>query len=169
MANNTEKFLRLLTPNQGKIYLYILSHWLNRADADDIMQETIAVLWRKFDEFDPDTNFLTWALTVAKYQVMAFSKKTRSRLHLNQSLHEMLEKKALFYARTMDHHLEALEGCVMKLSAHEKRLLEIRYREDHSVRDIAKQMGKSMRVLYKNLACIHEKLLRCVKRTLASA
>ena len=33
----------------------------NRADADDIIQETLKALWEKFDDYDPERPFLSWA------------------------------------------------------------------------------------------------------------
>jgi DNA-directed RNA polymerase specialized sigma24 family protein len=44
--------------NDKSIYVYILSLVSNTNDADDIMQETAAVLWRKFSEFNPDMAFV---------------------------------------------------------------------------------------------------------------
>src|SRR5262245_63568369 len=72
-----ERFLRLLLAHQRRIFAYVLAlvpHW---SDAEDIVQETCAVLWRKFDEFVPGTDFNAWALSIARYQVMNFRKKQR--------------------------------------------------------------------------------------------
>ncbi len=53
-SNNkkTKIFLSLLMANQRRINSYILSVVPNFSDADDIMQETISVMWRKFDRFE---------------------------------------------------------------------------------------------------------------------
>ncbi|MHC5160788.1 MAG: sigma factor, partial [Planctomycetota bacterium] len=73
--NKTEEFLSLLMSNQRRINSYVLSLVPNMNDADDIMQETITVLWRKFDEFQVGTNFASWGMKVAFYCVLDFRKK----------------------------------------------------------------------------------------------
>lgn len=51
------EFVRLLTGNQRKLYAFILSLLRRPADADDVLQETNMVMWRKCAEFEPGTNF----------------------------------------------------------------------------------------------------------------
>ena len=63
------------------MFAYILSLLGNRTQAEDVMQETNAVLWRKAHEFKLGTNFGAWMLRVAYFQVMAHRRKiTRDRL-----------------------------------------------------------------------------------------
>ena len=52
--------LGIWVQNQRRIYGLILALVPNGPDADDIPQETCAVLWQKFDEFDPGTNWADW-------------------------------------------------------------------------------------------------------------
>jgi len=52
----TEQFASLLTRNQRRIYLFILACCESR-DAEEVLQETSIVLWRKFDQFKGDTDF----------------------------------------------------------------------------------------------------------------
>lgn len=50
-------FIELYSREQKKIFLYVLSmvhHW---SDAEDIMQQTAAEMWRMFDQFEEGTNF----------------------------------------------------------------------------------------------------------------
>src|SRR5215218_100140 len=68
-------FLRLFLQNQRRLYAYILTLLPNRADADDVLQETSLVMWDKFDPADPPTDFLAWARRVAYHKVLDFYKK----------------------------------------------------------------------------------------------
>lgn len=67
---NSPEFLQLLTSHQSRIYAYILSLVFDRTQADDLLQETNAVLWRKAEEFETGTNFVAWAFQIAYYEVM---------------------------------------------------------------------------------------------------
>ena len=51
------QFLRLLMSSREKVYAYILSHVHNSNDAEDIMQDAITVMWRKYDSFEPGYQF----------------------------------------------------------------------------------------------------------------
>jgi DNA-directed RNA polymerase specialized sigma subunit, sigma24 homolog len=53
-----EEFLQLLRENLRQIYSCFFVFVLNKADADDMIQETNLVLWREFMHFKSGTNFL---------------------------------------------------------------------------------------------------------------
>ena len=53
-----EQFVSLLTRYQQRVYLFILSLVPDRADAEDVLQETNLVLWQKFDDFTPGSDSL---------------------------------------------------------------------------------------------------------------
>ena len=56
-----DEFTRVFTVNQRAIYLYIRSLVANSADVDELWQETNLVLWQRFADYQPGTNFLAWA------------------------------------------------------------------------------------------------------------
>ena len=45
---DSKRFMSLLMQNQTRIHTYILCHIPNRADAEDILQDTIVVMLDKF-------------------------------------------------------------------------------------------------------------------------
>jgi RNA polymerase sigma-70 factor (ECF subfamily) len=69
-------FLSLFLQNQRRLYAYVLTLLPNRADADDVLQETCLVTWDKFDAGQPPADFLAWARRVAYHKVLDFYKKT---------------------------------------------------------------------------------------------
>ena len=66
----TEQFVRELSANTRRIYAHVLSLLPNWADADEVFQKTCILLWQKFDEYEPGTNFRAWAFRVAYYKVL---------------------------------------------------------------------------------------------------
>ena len=67
-------FLKLLLDHQAKVHAYVLSLVTNYTDADDILQEVSQLLWQRFDEFQPGTNILSWALRFAYFEAINFRK-----------------------------------------------------------------------------------------------
>ena len=84
-------FSRKLTALQRSLYAYILTLLPNRADAEDVLQETNLILCRKANEYDPKGHFQGWAFQIARYQVMAQITKTkRNRLQFSTEIVETL-------------------------------------------------------------------------------
>jgi RNA polymerase sigma-70 factor (ECF subfamily) len=161
-------FLRLILQHQRRIYGLILALVPNGPDADDILQETSAVLWQKFDEFDPGSNYAAWALRIARYQVMAYyttKRRTKARLS-DETLDAVVERLASRTERE-DARSVALDGCLADLPEEDRRLIELRYRGGASVPDVARSSGRTVEAAYKALHRAHERLLQCMRGKLA--
>lgn len=96
VRNGTERFLKLFVPNQNRIYAFILSLVANRSDADDIMQETTVVMWRKFHKFTLGSNFASWGVRIAHYTILDFRKRNRNApLQFNDRIFEAFKTCAV--------------------------------------------------------------------------
>ncbi|HOM61569.1 MAG TPA: sigma-70 family RNA polymerase sigma factor [Anaerohalosphaeraceae bacterium] len=165
---NQEQFLRLLMLNDRRIYAYILSLVPNAADADDIMQEVSAVMWRKFSSFRSGMDFVGWALTIARYQILSyFKKKKSSRLRFSESLVKELEEEVQRVIPEMDQRMGAMKRCMDKLVGADRYILKLRYEKDLTLENIGAHISKSTRATYYALVRIHRMLLQCIKQTLA--
>ena len=52
--------------HQDRVYGYIVLMLPNRHDAEDVFQQTSLILWQKWDQFDPEQDFLSWACGIAR-------------------------------------------------------------------------------------------------------
>lgn len=163
-----EQFLRLLMLNDKSIYAYILSLVSNSSDADDIMQETSAVMWRKFSEFRHDMDFVSWALTIARYQVLYYFKnRKRSKIIFSNDLMNSIGEEVERTIPEINDRLKALKECIKKLNHEDQALLKLRYDKGYTFENIGAHISKSTRATFYCLSRVHEFLLRCVKRTLS--
>ena len=71
-AARVDEFMRLYTQHQRRLYVYLLSLVHNAADADELLQESSYILWKKFDQFEPESNFGSWACRVAYFEVLKY-------------------------------------------------------------------------------------------------
>jgi len=167
-SSKTNEFLRLLMANQKRIYAFILAMVPNQVDADDLFQETVLLMWSKFDGFTRGTSFVAWGITVAKYQILSVRKRhsTRSIL-LSQAAMDLLHDESEPFVEQTDSRVQALRSCIDKLSQKDYELICMRYRDETSVKSIAEQMGRSIQGIYKRIARIHDALLRCVRKTIS--
>ena len=164
-----QQFVSLLTANQNRIYAFILSRVPRASDADDIMQETTSTMWKKFDNFEIGTDFAKWGLEFARYMIMSFRKKQNSlNKHLSNEVLQNIESDEDRQQGNYSDKTDALKKCMKKLNQNCQRLLFMRYDQEIPPKTIAHRIGKSVPYVYKTLARIHEVLLRCVRRTLAT-
>jgi RNA polymerase sigma-70 factor, ECF subfamily len=162
-----EEFTRLLIQNQKRLWGLILSLVPNCSDADDVMQETCAVMWRKFGEFERGSDFGAWGLRVARFQVMSYynrQRRVQARLS-DETIEAIAETLAQPYWEASAHG-EALGQCLTKLKPRELDLVQRRYHAEQRIEQIAAELGGTAHAIYKALARLQVRLLACVQATL---
>jgi len=167
--NRTLDFLRLFVRHQQEIYAYILTLVPHVHDADDLFQEGMTVMWRKFDQFQPGTNFVAWGVQIMRYQILDYRRNlARSRrVLLEDSLFEALMGRIPAIQDEAPARIEALQKCQTLLSDRAKRIIKMRYERNTSIGDMASHLKVSRRHVYHILGQINGVLLRCMRRTLA--
>ena len=161
------EFLWHFTRDVERLRAYVFTLLPNADDADDIFQKTSMVLWEKFDQFDRGRSFFHWACGIAFHLVLNFRRvKGRDRLVFNDDL---LGAIAQTFIQRNEHdqaRQRALSGCVQKLSSRERQLVDQRYGRPGTLKELAEQVGRPVKGLYKQLDRIRRKLLECVERAL---
>lgn len=161
------KFMALLVPNQRRILAFILSLVPNKLDTEDILQETLAEMWNKFDRFEMGTDFVAWGCTIAKYKVIEFRRRVKNtRLQFNDSLVQILEIESDQKLKKMSCYIDALQQCMQKLTRKEIGFLKQRYEDDLTLTKIASRTGISFQGVHKAISIIHSKLVRCIRTSL---
>jgi RNA polymerase sigma-70 factor (ECF subfamily) len=142
----------------------------NRADAEDVYQQTAMVLWRKFSEFTPGTNFVAWSIRVAQLEIKGFIKARRRRKVFFSDA--ILEGIATAYQAESGGiragRLEALARCLEKLGDRDRRLLKQCYAVDRDYKKIAIAEGKTIAAIYQAMGRIRKALYHCIQRTVAA-
>jgi len=162
-------FLKLFVRHQQEIYAYILTLVPHIHDADDLFQDGMAVMWQKFDQFQPGTNFAAWGVRIMRYEILDYRRnQARSRrVLMEDSLFEALMDHLPTIQDEMGARIEALRKCQTLLDTRAKRILKMRYEHNTSIAEIASYLKVSRRHIYHILGQINSALLRCMRRTLA--
>lgn len=169
IQENMDLFVKLLSSNQKWIYAYILSMIPNYNDADDLMQETSSIMWKKFNDFQPGTDFVKWGIKIAHYQILNFCrKKSKSPLHFNSDTIEILQDTCENVVMEFNTRQEALRNCFNKLSSDDQGLLQVHYYQSTPVKVIAHQFGQTVQNIYQKLTRIECALLNCIRHMLAA-
>lgn len=164
-----EFFVTLLRENQSQVYGYILALVHNFADADDLFQRTCLVIWKKFEAFKTNTNFVHWACSIARLETLAFFRARRRKpLLFSDQLQEQLAViQSEADVELVADRQRALMACLDKLSSTDRTMVEMCYGGDVTIDRAAASLGRSKNSIYNSLRRIRTSLLVCVRRTLA--
>lgn len=165
--NLTKAFLELYAKHQREIYVYLRAHIPTGSDIDDVFQDSCLVLWEKFDQYRPETNFRAWAFSVVRLRILKYyERQNRFSQLLNPEVAALLAKEFQAVGETVGWRVEALRNCLEKLQPQEKLLLQQRYESTKTVREISQKLHRTESAVYKTLNKIHRSLFNCVKTQL---
>lgn len=164
--SKVERFALLLGTCQRRVFLYALSLLHHAADAEEVLQETNLVLWRKFDEYRPDTDFSAWACRIAHYEVLKLRQRQGREHLLSSEFIEALAAEANAAVDRSEERREALRQCLGKLSEKDRHLVAERYRPGATTRGVAEALGRSFQGTRKSLHRIRLALMECIQRSM---
>ena len=167
--DQTIDFLKYFVRHQQEIYSYILTLVPNVHDADDLFQEGMTVMWRKFDQFELGTNFAAWGIQVMRYMILDYRRKhARSKqVLLGDGVFELLLDHMPRMQDELSERVEALRHCISRLDDRAQRVVKMRYERNIPVTHIASHLSKSPRHVYHILGSINKVLLRCMNKKMA--
>jgi RNA polymerase sigma-70 factor (ECF subfamily) len=162
------EFARHLRSIQTRLYSCIHSLTRDLNDADDLFQQTALILWKKFDDFDRDRSFFSWACGIARLEVRNFLRsRGRQRLYFSDDLNLLLiEAQEALTSDEEEERREALAKCITKLRERDRELLMECYQDQKGVNEAAGSRGRSPQSVYNSLRRIRRALYECIDRTL---
>jgi RNA polymerase sigma-70 factor, ECF subfamily len=165
LAARVDEFMRLYTQHQRRLYIYLLSLVHNVEDAEELLQESSYILWKKFDDFRPDSNFGAWACGVAYFEVLKHREgRKQKEVPLSSQFLERVAAKMAEVSDVLERHGEIFNSCMERLSQPDRELITRRYTVGASVKRIAAELNRPVRSVSKSLARIRRALMECVDR-----
>ena len=162
------EFVQLLNVAHRRLLAYLVSLLGNLQDAEDVLQRASVTMWKKFEVFEPGTDFSAWASTIAFYEARNFQRlNARSRLVFSDDLLEALAEERLQDVENVDSRHNALNECLQGLDEPTRKLLEAAYLEEGSVVQLAERLGRAPQTLYNKLNSLRRLLFNCVEQRLS--
>jgi len=162
-----EEFMALFVRHEPAIHSFLTSLLADLAEAEEVMQETSVVMWKKFGQFRAGTSFRNWAFQIARFEAMNFRRKRQRDRHLfSDELLQLLADDAAQHAAQLEEERRVLAHCVAKLDPSDRRVLSGCYREDSTIKQYAESVGRTPNAVRKHLARIRTALSLCVRKTL---
>ena len=130
-----ERFVR----NENRVYRFIFSLVPRRSEAEELYQETSLTLWKTWERYQPDVDFVAWACGIAHNLVRNHLRKRKNQPRLLVD-EQVLDQLA------------------------ERRLQEDSALEERSMKQIAEGASQSPNAVYKHLRRIRALLYECAER-----
>lgn len=161
--DRAEAFLAFHAQNHHRLSAFVHLLVPSWQDAEEIVQDTLVVLWQKFEDFDPATSFFSWAARVAQYEVLNYRRsKRRHALVLDSNILEAVAATAMEQLDDLQFHREALEHCIKKLAERDREIVRLRYQEGANIHSTAESVGRTTGHIQRMLRKIRAGLLRCI-------
>lgn len=159
-----QRFLSLFLRSEREIFRYVAALVPNVTDAEDIVQQTALALWEKFDAYDPAKPFTPWACRFALNKARQWmDRHQRWWSLLDNGLVEELAQRRQELQPEFERRLRRLEGCLGKLPAGKRSLVEAYYYERTRIESLAERTGSTVAATYKTLQRIRHTLQLCVE------
>ena len=167
----TESYLVLLNEHERALAAYVHALVNDRHDAEDILQSGKLVMWKQFAQFEPGTHFLAWARKIAFHQILNHrrSAKRKPLYSVEPAFLEAVAAEIDRTSETLSARSEALHECLQRLPENQRRLILLRYYEDHDIAAIATETRRTEAAVYKLLSRIRAALNDCVKERLVTS
>ena len=162
-------FVQLFTKHQRRLYRYILAQVPTPVEAEEILQETTLVIWRKFSGFEPGSNFLAWGAQIARFEVLKYlERRRRDRVRFSREFLDVVAEEALTESPDLERRRQALMTCLGKLRPRDRELIQRRYASGESGLSVARLLNRPANSIYQSLGRIRRALLECINRQLAA-
>ena len=165
-----EMYLNQVSEHQGRLRGFIGSLHGYSHEVDDILQETNVTLMKKMNDFDESRSFLPWALSIARFTLLAHRKKRArdlSRLSFNDSIYDILPNEEddlirdeILYESEVE-RLRLIEMIKLKLGA-KSRFVFSRLLDGKSCAEIGEEMGRSSN----GVSCMRHRIIQNAKKIL---
>src|SRR5215218_10682663 len=118
----------LLDRHQAEIFRFTLQLTRNRADADDLYQETLIKAYRAFDRLDGAANHRAWLYRIATNTFLSDKRKAGREGPLDETVELSLPAETTDHAAGLDARdlLQEVEGFVANLPAKQRVALILR-------------------------------------------
>ena len=144
-------FNYLLDKFWNDVYGFQLKKTQNEYEAEDITIQTFSKAFKRLDTFDENYSFSTWLIAISKNLHVDILRKKNSQLRMN-TISEATEKVNTIVDETpsiedkliTEQNLAQLLQDIKKLKPHYQEVLNLRFFQEKSYKEISESLGEPM-------------------------
>lgn len=163
-----DRFITAFTESQSALRGFCAASIGNVEDSRDVFQKVCLVLWKKVDQWDPETSFLKWAFAVARFEILAYTRdRSRDRLVFDEDVVLAMTSSVERLTQSQSERMDALEKCLSKLKAEHRSALTDHYAKGFNLREIADSQNRGLSAVKVMMMRLRQSLGKCIKSQLA--
>ena len=144
-------FTFLLDHHWNEVYGFILKRTENETDAEDITIETFSKAFDKIQTYNPEFQFNTWLIAIAKNVHIDLLRKKKSSLFVEiaedqgKHAHNVADSSPTVEDKIItEQNLSQLLQYIKELKPHYQEVIHLRYFQELSYQEIANQLGEPL-------------------------
>lgn len=165
-SSDLDAFAQIVREHEGSVRAFLTARLDDPFEAHDLAQEVFMIAWKQIDDLDLDRPLRPWLLSVAANLIRKHHRKNRATpIGGNDVVLEYLNERA---SKSEDAQLQgpvfdALDLCMNELDEGPRRLIEMRYAEGMSIRDIGNAVGGKHSAITMKLHRLRSMLFDCIQ------
>ncbi len=175
LSGDEKAFARLLSRYKDTIYFMLLKMLNNRSDAEDLTLEAFGKAFKNLHQYSPTYAFSTWLFKIASNNCIDFLRKKKGIIISLESDSEKgeisetlrLKSKELDPEEKLIRKQKAilLHKVVRRLKPHYQSLVELRYFNELSYEEIAKELNLPLGTVKAQLFRARQMLFKLIEST----
>ena len=175
LLGDEKAFARLLSRYKDTIYFMLLKMLNNRSDAEDLTLEAFGKAFKNLHQYSPTYAFSTWLFKIASNNCIDFLRKRKGIIISLENDSEQGEVSETLKLKSKDLNPEErlirkqkailLHKVVRRLKPHYQTLVELRYFNELSYEEIAKELSLPLGTVKAQLFRARQMLFKLIEST----
>jgi len=147
----------------------------NYTAAEDVVQEAMLVVVKKFDQFQEGTSMLAWCRSIVRLEVLRVKQQRQRERTLAERLLDDAIDAAFDEFQTAERRddaeswRQALERCLERVPERGRSVLKARFVDELSYQQIGERVGMTLEAVRKALFRLKKQVRSCVETSLRGA
>jgi RNA polymerase sigma-70 factor (ECF subfamily) len=163
-AGDPQSFERALRPHLPMLFAYSRAICGDFHAAEDVVQETSEIAYRKLNYLIPEADFAGWLKAIARRQALAARRKLTRASVVAEELLEKAYQDPL--AAAAGPELHALDECLRQLDGRAADVVQAHYYEGCKLNELAPRLSMTHAAVRQLLHRVRVLLLDCVQKRL---
>ena len=175
LKGDEKAFARLLSRYKDTIYFMLLKMLNNRSDAEDLTLEAFGKAFKNLHQYSPTYAFSTWLFKIASNNCIDFLRKKKGITISLENDNDQIESNEATKIKSKDLNPEEklirkqkailLHKVVRRLKPHYQTLVELRYFNELSYEEIAKELDLPLGTVKAQLFRARQMLFKLIEST----
>jgi len=175
LKGDEKAFARLLSRYKDTIYFMLLKMLNNRSDAEDLTLEAFGKAFKNLHQYSPTYAFSTWLFKIASNNCIDFLRKKKGIMISLENDNDQIESNEATRIKSKDLNPEEklirkqkailLHKVVRRLKPHYQTLVELRYFNELSYEEIAKELQLPLGTVKAQLFRARQMLFKLIEST----